>query len=105
MTEPASQPEPYPQPDDRPAQAARVADFLEAHPFSTQKEIDAACDTGCISKVLSDMPRPQLLGMGYALAYGWRDVLCAAGSRKRQVRTYALLSRPKKKQADLFENT
>lgn len=42
---------------------------------------------------------------GYVLAYGWREQLCAAGSRKRQLRTYALLSRPKKKQADLFENT
>ena len=97
--------QPAPLPDDRPTQAARVADFLEAHPHSTQKEIDAACDTGCISKVLSDMPRPELPGMGYVLAYGWREQLCASGSRKRQVRTYALLSRPKKKQADLFENT
>lgn len=106
MTEPGPQhePRPAPLPDDRPTQAARVADFLEAHPHSTQKEIDAACDTGCISKVLSDMPRPELPGMGYVLAYGWREQLCAAGSRKRQVRTYALLSRPKRRQPDLFEN-
>lgn len=33
---------PKPQPDDRPAQASRVADYLEAHPHSTQEEIDAA---------------------------------------------------------------
>lgn len=97
--------QPSPQPDDRPAQAARVADYLEAHPHSTQKEIDAACDTGCISKVLSDMPRPELPGMGYRLAYGWREVLCVGGTRRRPVRTYALLSRPKTKQADLFETT
>jgi|GEM_PF-2474258 hypothetical protein len=96
--------QPAPLPDDRPTQAARVADYLAAHPHSTQKEIDAACDTGCISKVLSDMPRPDLHGMGYVLAYGWREQLCAAGSRKRQVRTYALLSRPKHRQPDLFEN-
>lgn len=95
---------PIPLPDDRPTQASRVADYLEAHPHSTQKEIDAVCDTGCISKVLSDMPRPELPGMGYVLAYGWREQLCAAGSRKRQVRTYALLSRPKRRQTDLFEN-
>lgn len=95
---------PDPQPDDRPAQAARVADYLEAHPHSTQKEIDAVCDTGCISKVLSDMPRDELSGMGYRLAYGWREVLCVGGTKRRPVRTYALLSRPKKKQADLFEN-
>jgi len=91
-------------PDDRRAQAARVADFLEAHPHSTAKEIDAACDTGCVSKVLSDMPRPELLGMGYGLAYGWRTVTCANGSRTRQVRTYALLYRPRT-QPDLFTPT
>ena len=32
----------------------RVANFLQNHPDSTGKEIDAACDTGCITKVLSD---------------------------------------------------
>lgn len=96
---------PPPPPDDRPAQAARVADFLEAHPHSTQKEIDAACDTGCVSKVLSDMPRPELLGMGYRLAYGWRTVTCANGSRTRQVRTYSLLHRPRTRQPDLFPHT
>lgn len=89
--------------DDRAAQAARVADFLDTHPHSTQKEIDSVCDTGCVSKVLSDMTRPGLLGMGYGLAYGWRDVLCGDGSRKRSVRTYALLHRPKTRQPDLFK--
>ena len=93
------------QPDDRPAQAARVADFLETHPHSTQKEIDAACDVGCISKVLSDMPRPEVLGMGYGLAYGWRMVVCANASRTRQVRTYTLLHRPRTRQPDLFNPT
>ena len=92
---------PKPLPDDRAAQAVRVADYLDAYPHSTQKEIDAVCDTGCISKVLSDMPRSELLGMGYGLAYGWRTVWCASGSRTRQVRTYALLSRPRT-QPDLF---
>lgn len=93
-----------PQIDNRAAQAARVADFLERHPHATQKEIDAVCDTGCISKVLSDMPRCDLYGMGYGLAYGWRTVHCANGSRTRQVRTYALLHRPRH-QPDLFPPT
>lgn len=84
------------QADSRPAQAARVANYLEKHPASTLKEIDAACDTGCISKVLSDMP-----GLGYGIAKGWRDVTCAAGSLTRQVRTYTLLYRPST-QPDLF---
>lgn len=96
---------PKPQPDDRPAQALRVAAHLEQHPHSTQKEIDAVCDTGCISKVLSDMPRPELLGMGYGLAYGWRTVVCANASRTRQVRTYRLLHRPRTRQPDLFNPT
>lgn len=85
-----------PQPDTRPAQAARVADFLELHPDSTAKEIDAACDAGCMSKVLSDMPR-----MGYGVRKGWRSVTCASGNRTRSVRTYALMHRPTT-QPDLF---
>ena len=44
-----------PQPDTRAAQAARVADYLERHPGATAREIDAACDVGSITKVLSDM--------------------------------------------------
>lgn len=90
-----------PQEDNRPEQAARVADFLEKHPASTQKEIDTVCDTGCISKVLSDMPRDDLYGMGYGIARGWREVLCASGARTRKVRTYTLLHRPRA-QPDLF---
>lgn len=87
-----------PQTDNRPAQAARVADYLEQHPDTTAKEIDAACDVGCISKVLSDMPR-----MGYGLRKAWRSVTCAGGNRTRDVRTYALTYRPTT-QPDLFPN-
>ena len=87
------------QADIRPAQAARVADYLEQYPASTQKEIDAACDTGCISKVLSDMP-----GLGYGFSKGWRGEPCAGGSRTRQVRIYTLLYRPRP-QPDLFTPT
>lgn len=90
-----------PRDDTRPEQAARVADFLERHPASTQKEIDAVCDTGCISKVLSDMERADLYGMGYGLARGWRQIQCAGGAYVRKVRTYTLLHRPKA-QPDLF---
>lgn len=85
-----------PQTDTRPAQAERVADFLEQHPDSTAKEIDAACDAGCMSKVLSDMPR-----MGYGVRKAWHDVSCAGGERSRMVRTYALTYRPDT-QPDLF---
>lgn len=87
-----------PQSDTRPHQAARVADFLELHPDSTAKEIDAACDLGSTTKVISDMP-----GLGYGIARGWRwrDVLCAGGERSRMERTYALTYRPDT-QPDLF---
>lgn len=75
--------------DTRQAQAVRIADYLEQHPASTLKEIDAACDTGFVPEVLSLMP-----SMGYALAKGWRNGPCAGGARTRQLRTYTLLHRP-----------
>jgi hypothetical protein len=82
--------------DTRPAQVVRVADYLEQHPQSTAKEIDAACDIGSITKVLSDMPR-----MGYGIQKDRRIVGCAGGHGTRQVRTYALTHRPET-QPDLF---
>jgi hypothetical protein len=91
-------PIPLPRYDTRPAQALRVADYLEQHPASTQKEIDAQCDTGCISKVLSDMPY-----LGYVLSKGRREVTCLSGIPPRKVRTYTLISRPHA-QPDLFTN-
>jgi len=90
-----------PQEDTRPEQAVRVANFLEKNPASTQKEIDAVCDTGCISKVLSEMVRTDLYGMGYGIARGWRQIPCAGGTHVREVRTYTLLHRPRA-QPDLF---
>jgi hypothetical protein len=85
-----------PDADNRPAQARRVADYLEKHPDSTAKEIDAIADTGCITKVLSDMP-----GLGYGMSKAWRVVPCDHGHRTRQVRIYTLLRRPGE-QPDLF---
>lgn len=79
-----------PQADTRPAQADRVAAFLEQHPASTAKEIDAVCDTGCISKVLSAMVKQ----FRYGLGKDYRDVACVGGLRTRQVRSYSLLFRP-----------
>jgi hypothetical protein len=85
-------------PDTRPAQAARVAEYLELNLNSTAKEIDAACDTGSITKVLSDM---RGLGYGIAREWRWRDVLCEGVQSSRRVRTYALAYRPST-QPDLF---
>jgi len=78
-----------PEQDSREWQAMRVANFLEASPNSTAKEVDAACDVGCITKVFSDMPK-----LGYGVGKGWRTERCDRGNRTRQVRTYTLLYRP-----------
>ena len=75
MSSPAATPL---QVDTRAAQAERVADWLDIHPQSTGKEIDAACDAGSVTKLLSEMP-----GLGYGIAKGWRYEPCAAGSRRR----------------------
>lgn len=86
--------------DTHEAQAARVADYLEANPGGrTVKEIDAACDLGCTTKVLSAMRKE----MGYRLGLGWKPVHCAAGTLQRWVRTYSLISRPTGAQLDLFK--
>ena len=87
-----------PQYDTRPAQMARAADFLELHPYSTLKEIDAACDTGSASKVLSEMR-----ALGYGIDRQRRAVLCVGGLLTRKVQTYALMYRPST-QPDLFTN-
>ena len=76
--------------DTREAQCARAADFLETRPHgATRRELDAACDAGCMTKVLSDMPR-----LGYVLRKGWGRERCADGSLSRRARVYELLSRP-----------
>ena len=76
--------------DSRPEQAERTADYLETHPAATLAEIDAACDLGSASKVLSDMARR----LGYGIRRGWRRVPCAFGKAPRRRRTYTLTHRP-----------
>jgi hypothetical protein len=80
---------PAPVADARPAQCERAADYMEGHPEATLTELDAACDLGSPSKVLSLMP-----GMGYGIRRGWRLVPCAFGKAPRRRRTYALTHRP-----------
>lgn len=87
---------PTPNTDTRLAQAVRVACYLERHPGATAKQIDSACDVGCITKVLSDMSR-----LGYGLAKDRRGVQCLDGALMRYVRTYRLTHRPEA-QPDLF---
>lgn len=77
--------------DARPDQAERAADYLQAHPEGcTLPEIDAACDLGSASKVLSDMAGP----LGYGIRKGWRLVPPACGRATRRRRIYFLTHRP-----------
>jgi hypothetical protein len=78
-------------PDPRPAQAERAADFMELHPEGvTAPELDAACDLGSATKVLSDMQHR----LGYGIGRGWRLVPCAFGNAPRRRRAYFLTHRP-----------
>ena len=86
-----------PQLDTRHAQFERVADYLEANPGSTLKQIDAACDLGSPTKVISEMRRT-----GYGLRITWQYEACVRGSKLRQVNAYDLLARPRDAQRSLF---
>lgn len=78
-------------PDPRPAQAKRAADYMERHPEGcTLAELDAACDLGSPSKVLSDMAGR----LGYGTRRGWRLVPCLFGKAPRRRRIYFLTHRP-----------
>jgi hypothetical protein len=78
--------------DTREAQAERVADFLEAHPEgATLAQIDAACDLGSATKVISAMRRE----LGYGVPRGpSRWVPCVGGTKSRRVATFILTHRP-----------
>jgi hypothetical protein len=81
---------PPPATDTREEQAGRVADFLALYPARTLAELDAACDLGSPSKVLSAMVRD----LGYGIRRGWRRVPSAVGKADRRRRTYTLTHRP-----------
>ncbi len=79
-----------PDTDTHEAQGQRLADYMEPHPKATGAELAAACDVGCVTKVLSAMR----LTLGYGIRRGWRWVLCAGNTKRRRVRTYTLTHRP-----------
>jgi hypothetical protein len=86
-------------PDDRAGQALRVADFMEQHPEGvTTKQIEAACDPGSVTKVLSDMHKK----FGYVIRREHGYELCQAGTKKRRRLRYYLVSRPNTNQQELF---
>ena len=87
---PSSPPARRPFVDTREAQCFRVADFLETRPEgATRRELDAACDAGCMTKVISEMQR-----IGYVLNKKWGPERRAFGNPSRPVRVYVLVSRP-----------
>jgi hypothetical protein len=87
--------------DSRAAQIKRVASFLASTPGASLKDIDAACDTGSATKVLSEMRR-----RGYLLRREMRPVICDSGTHARLIAHYWLTEWPAHaKQVDLFEPT
>ena len=85
--------------DTRAEQADRVAQLCERHPglWFTLKQLDAACDLGSPSKVISAMRNE----LGYGVAKDERRITCADGKRYRRLRTYRVTERPRGEQTEL----
>jgi hypothetical protein len=83
--------------DSREGQCARAADFMEAHPGCTLRDLTAGADLGSASKVISEMPR-----FGYTVRKQRARVPCADGEHSRPVKRYYLEARPQASQFDLF---
>jgi hypothetical protein len=75
--------------DSRAAQIERVAAYLERHPGATHREIERACDTGSITKVLSVMR-----SLGFVLRSERHPVRCNKGRMLRLVDRVRLIARP-----------
>lgn len=89
-------------PDSRGAQIERVALFLERNPGATLTQIERACDTGSVTKVISVMQRPEV---GFVLRREWRLIQCNKGRNTRKVAHYWIVARPRFTQGDLFNNS
>lgn len=85
--------------DSRNAQATRVAAYLVATPEgATLRAIDAACDVGSATKLISVMRRE----MGYDIQSRSTTEACSGGTRRRIRKKFFLLSGPVARQSDLF---
>lgn len=89
-------------PDTRADQIDRVAAYLEQNPGATLRDIEAACDTGSATKVLSVMRHP---AAGFVLRREVHRVACNDGRSTRRVARFWLMARPQRAQGELFENT
>lgn len=84
--------------DERIDQCARAADFMEANPGCTLRELDKAADLGSASKVISEMR----IKHGYKIL-AKRDLIRTRDrTRSRRVNRYWLIARPTKSQQELF---
>lgn len=87
--------------DSRKAQAARVARFLAATPEgATLRAIDAACDVGSVTKLISVMRRE----LGYRIESRRITEACSGGTRRRDRLKFFLLPGPAARQPDLFNS-
>jgi len=85
--------------DDRATQCRRAADYMQAHPGCTTRELGEGADLGSVTKVISEMPR-----YGYSVRTERSSGLCMNGTRRRRgAARYFLEGRPVNPQRDLFE--
>lgn len=83
--------------DSRAAQIERVTAFLERTPGATLRQIEAACDTGSVTKVLSVMRR-----LGFVFRREWHRGIHPNGCVTRRLARFWLVARPEGQQAELF---
>lgn len=84
--------------DSRDGQCERAADWLQAHPGSTSRELAQGADLGSATKVISEMERR----FGYRLRRLRVRVPTRDGKHSRALVRYWLESRPAVSQFDLF---
>ena len=90
-------PEPLPL-DTREQQCKRAADYMEANPCCTLRELLTGADLGSASKVVSEMERK----FGYRLRRQRDRAPTRDGAHCRRVLRYTLEARPTHAQAELF---
>lgn len=83
--------------DTRNEQCERAADYMEAHPGCTIRELDRAADLGSASEVISEMKKRD-----YQIRTKRGQVAIRDGTHSRRIKHYWLVSRPKQSQQELF---
>jgi Helix-turn-helix domain len=83
--------------DKRNDQCVRAADYMEAHPGCTLRELDSAADLGSASKVISEMKK-----RGYRLRTERDRIPTRDRKHSRPIKRYWLVSRPEQSQQELF---